>query len=212
MLQFVIKGHEKTSPAEVVRMALEGGCRWIQLSADAAGDNECNLKALAEAVIPVCRDHDAFLVIEDDVELVDELKVHGVFLRDNCRSTVLEARERLGAHAVIGVYAETPEEILALRGLDVDYVCVPEAHIGNDAQTLPEKYRQMIKSLREGGVDFHVVASGEFALDVLPALIGAGCAGVAMSASIADAENPKLATAMVVEALDRARFGDASGV
>ena len=180
----------------------------MQLSADAAGDNECNLKALAESVIPMCRENDAFLVIEDDVDLVDELKVHGVFLRDNCRSTVMEARERLGAHAVIGVYAETTEAILALRGLDVDYVCVPESHIGNAMQPVAEKYEHLVRSLREGGVDFHVVASGEFAVDVLPGLIEAGCAGVSMLSSISGAANPTLATAQIVEALERARFGD----
>lgn len=211
MLQFVIKGKEKFPPAEETQMVLEGGCRWIQISVDAADDNECNLKAVAESVMPVCRENDAFLIIEDDIDLVDELKVHGVFLRDNSRSTVLDARERLGAHAVIGVYAETLEDILALRGLDVDYVCVPEQHIGTETQSLPEKYDYLIKSLREGGVDFHVVASGEFPLDVLPGLIGSGCAGVAMSASIGDAGNPKLAAATIVEALEHARFGDAGG-
>lgn len=210
MLQFVINGGERFSPEEEAQMAIEGGCRWIQLSASVADDNERTLKTIAESVIPLCRESDAFLVIEDDVDLVDDLKVHGVFLRDNTRSTVMEARERLGAHAVIGVYAEALDEVLALRGLDVDYVSVPvpSACAG---ESVPGFYASLLKGMRDGGIDFHLVASGEFASGVLPSLLDSGCAGVVLSTSISNADNISMAVSQIIRVLDEARLGDAAG-
>ena len=106
MLQFITKTTQRFSMAEEAQMAIEGGCRWIQLSAASIGDSGLSLREVANEIIPLCQENEAFLIIEDDVNLVEELKVHGVFLRDHSRTTVMEARERLGAHAVIGVYAK----------------------------------------------------------------------------------------------------------
>ena len=78
--------------AEEAQMAIEGGCRWIQLSAASIGDSGLSLRDVANEIIPLCQENEAFLIIEDDVNLVEELKVHGVFLRDHSRTTVMEAR------------------------------------------------------------------------------------------------------------------------
>lgn len=207
MLQFITKSTKRFSAIEEAQMAIEGGCRWIQLSTQETDDNEETMRDIAQEVIPLCQENEAFLVIEDDVDLVDDLKVHGVFLHDSSRSTVMEARERLGAHAVIGVLASTVDEVVALKGLDVDYVAVA-LPAGDGNVSMADRYARFLSEIREPGIDFHLVALGEFALEELPLLIEAGCAGVALSATIADSENPVAITSLILETLGKARYGD----
>lgn len=205
MLQFITKASHRFLVTEEVQMAVEGGCRWIQLSSASVGHNEDMLREVAQDIIPMCKEHEAFLVIEDDVEMVDALKVHGVFLCDNARATVMEARERLGANAVIGVYATTVDEVLALKGLDVDYVAVP---VADGEAAVADYYARFLSEIREQGIEFHMVALGDFAMDEIKGIIDAGCAGIAVSGAIADAENPTETTLNLLEVLDGARYGD----
>ena len=204
MLQFVIKSTRQASVAELAHMAMEGGCRWIQISDQAAGEREPRTKALSEELIPDYEAHETFLIIENNVDLVEELKVHGVFLRDCNRSTVLAARERLGAEAVIGVQARDIDEIAALHGLDVDYVMVPVPE-GLDPEGIRGFYDTIIRQAAERAVVFHIVAEGDFTPDNICIPLEAGCAGVAVSSTIADSANPTLTTTALLEQLEALR-------
>ena len=92
MLQFITNPSDRWSIAEEVRMAIEGGCRWIQLRMKDASDEDVRRTALE--LIPLCRDHDTFLIIDDRVELVNELRVSGVHLGRGDMDP-MEARELL---------------------------------------------------------------------------------------------------------------------
>jgi len=191
-------------------MVLEGGCRWVQIGASALDGRECSLKEAVTATVPLCQENDAFLVVEDDVDLVDELKVHGVFLKDGSRETVSQARERLGAHAIIGVAVKSFADIKALVGLDVDYVSVSAPSDADDGNPLSVAawFGHLVRQVRGEGIDFHIVAEGDFDRHLLPALLEAGCAGVAESSAILKNDDPVAATALIVDVLDRARFGN----
>ena len=52
MLQFIAQESDKYSIAEEVQMALEGGCRWIQLRMPDAPDELVRETALE--IIPMC--------------------------------------------------------------------------------------------------------------------------------------------------------------
>lgn len=200
MLQFITKKSKRYSVAEEAQMAVEGGCRWIQLSVESVGENEEALKEVAHELVDLCSENEAFLIIENDVDLVEDLKVHGVFLRDGSRSTVANARERLGAHAVIGAMCRGYEEIAALKGLDVDYVAVPSPMSDVSAASY---YSGVSVLMRDNAIDFHLVAMGDFPLELLPRLLSAGCAGVAVSGAIADTDDPVVSTRAILDALKR---------
>lgn len=119
MLQFITHPSDRYSIAEEVQMALEGGCRWIQLRLKDASDEEFRETALE--IIPLCKENEAFLVFDDRVELAKEMSVHGVHLGKNDMNPV-EAREAMGPEAIIGCTANTASDIIALRGRDVDYI------------------------------------------------------------------------------------------
>lgn len=198
MLQFITKISDRYSVAEEARMAVEGGCRWIQLSAVSVEHNEGVLRDVAHSLVALCSENEAFMIIENDVDLVDELKVHGVFLRDSSRETVAEARERLGAHAVVGALCRSFEDVAALKGLDVDYVAVP---VPDETISPASFYSGISVLMRNNAIDFHLVAMGDFPVGEMKNLLDAGCAGVAVSGAIADAEDPVAATRAILEVL-----------
>ncbi|MDE7396819.1 MAG: thiamine phosphate synthase, partial [Muribaculum sp.] len=91
-----------TSPEAIkaqVESVINGGCKWVQISA--CGMSKDEMQACAEAIIPVCKENDTVLVLDRYVQLVDELRVHGVYLSAGSMNAA-ETREKLGPHAIIG--------------------------------------------------------------------------------------------------------------
>lgn len=201
MLQFKTKPSARYSVSEEAQMAIEGGCRWIELSHEGIPE-ESTLREVAGEIVSLCMESESFLIIDDDVDLVAELKVHGVFMRDNSRGSVMSARERLGANAVIGVAVKDAAEAKHLVGLDVDYIVVDVDEGCTDKAAF---YAEIVDALADANIDFHVVASGGIAVSDYEAVLKAGCAGVAVSGAIVDADNPVAATREIVEALEAAR-------
>lgn len=194
MLQFITKTAGPNSVRRQVEGALDGGCRWIELA-------PCDeLKKIAEDLMPVLRETEAFLVIRDDVELVEELRVHGVHLSHADRERAKEVREKLGAHAVVGVDCVTAADAIALKGTDMDYVAF---HVEPTPEAIAA-FAQTAKEVKDAGTGVHVVARGEFPPEMLAQVIAAGAAGVAVSSEIADAEDPAGATAKILDALEAA--------
>ena len=77
-LQFITHQTERYSYLESARMALEGGCKWIQLRMKEAPLEE--VEAVALQLKPLCKEHEAILVLDDHVELARKLEVDGVHL------------------------------------------------------------------------------------------------------------------------------------
>lgn len=201
MLQFITKPSGRYSISEEAQMAIEGGCRWIELSNEGL-EGEDALKEVAKEIVPLCVENESFLIIDDNVDLVEDLKVHGLFMHDSSRGSVMAARERLGANAVLGVAVKNLAEAKHLVGLDVDYIMVPVDASCEDKHGF---YKEIVDGLMAENIDFHVVATGALDKADYEAVLKAGCSGVAVSGEIADADNPVAATEEIAAALDEAR-------
>lgn len=203
MLQFITNPSDRWSIAEEVQMAIEGGCRWIQLRMKDASDEEVRQTALE--LIPICRDHDTFLIIDDRVELVNELRVSGVHLGRNDMDP-MEARELLGPHAIIGVTANTAEEIIKWKGKDVDYVGLGPVHTTTTKKNLApvlgaDGVKEIVDTVRQAGVELPIVAIGGLTIDDVDPLKAAGVNGIAVSGAIINAPDPMLYTMKIMERL-----------
>lgn len=204
MLQFITHPSERYSIADEVKMVIEGGCRWVQLRLKNASDAE--VKEIAEEIIPLCQETETILVLDDRVELTMDLKVHGVHLGKNDMPAA-EAREYLGAGAIIGVTANTAEDIIAYKKIDVDYVGLGPYRFTTTKEKLSpvlglDGYRNIITKIRNAGVELPVVAIGGITLDDITDLMATGVNGIAMSGSIINAENPVEYTRQVIEKLN----------
>lgn len=209
MLQFITNDSDRYTIAEEVQMAIEGGCRWVQLRMKEASDEE--VRAVALELIPMCRETDTFLIIDDRVELVNELKVSGVHLGKEDMDP-LEARELLGPHAIIGVTANTAEDIIRYKGKDVDYVGLGPVHFTTTKKKLApelgiEGVKRVVDEVRNAGVELPIVAIGGLTIDDIAPLMKTGVNGVAMSGSIINADDPVIYTSDVLEKLSNITSG-----
>ena len=203
MLQFITHPSEKYSIAQEVQMAIEGGCRWIQLRMKDASDEE--VRNVALEIIPMCQETDTFLIIDDRVELVNELRVSGVHLGKEDMDP-MQAREILGPHAIIGVTANTAADIIKFKGKDVDYVGLGPFRFTTTKKNLApeiglEGYTEIVKDVRAAGVELPIVAIGGITEDDVKPLMATGVNGIAMSGAIIGADDPMLYTSSVMEKL-----------
>lgn len=204
MLMFITHPSDRYSIAEEVQMALEGGCKWIQLRMKDASDEEFRQTALE--IIPMCRENEAFLVFDDRVELAMEMGVHGVHLGKNDMNP-LQARETMGAEAIIGVTANTADDIIRFRGWDVDYVGLgPFRYTTTKSNLSPvlgiDGYREIVKAVRDSGMTLPIVAIGGITINDIPAIMATGVNGVAVSGAIINADDPVEYTRNLLEKLN----------
>ncbi len=203
MLQFITNESDKYSIAEEVQMAIEGGCRWIQLRMKDATDEEVRETALE--LIPMCKETDTFLIIDDRVNVVNDLKVSGVHLGKDDMDP-LEARELLGPHAIIGITANTAADIIKYKGKDIDYVGVGPFRFTTTKKNLaPELgldgYKAIVNEVRAAGIELPLVAIGGITIDDIEPLMATGIQGIAMSGAIIKASDPMLYTSKVMKRL-----------
>ncbi len=194
MLQFITAKSDKYTITEEVQMAIEGGCQWIQVS-DSLPEGISMKETLSE-LQPLCEENGVFLMAESDAKLAQEMRIHGVHLKKNDMKPA-EARELLGPHAVIGVDVDSAADILALKGLDIDY-----AVIDTDKGASITDIEQIISEVREQKFDIHIVVKSS-AIDKsrLQQLKQTGVSGFALSEQIIDAPDPVSATAEILATL-----------
>ena len=201
---FITHPSDRYSIAEEVQMALEGGCKWIQSRMKDASDEEFRQTALE--IIPLCKENEAFLVFDDRVELAMEMGVHGVHLGKNDMDP-LQAREIMGAEAIIGVTANTADDIVRLKGWDVDYVGLgPYRYTTTKKNLSPllgtDGYRDVVNKVREADVLLPIVAIGGISIEDIPAIMSTGVNGIAVSGSIINAPDPVDYTRRILSALN----------
>ena len=204
MLQYISHFTPQISYAEGIRMALEGGCRWIQLRMKDASAEE--IVACAEEVIPLCRRHGAKFLLDDHVELVRQLGADGVHLGKN-DMPVDEARKILGPDIIIGGTANTIEDIIRLHKQGADYIgCGPFRFTTTKKNLSPilglDGYKSIVLKMKELGIDLPIVAIGGITVEDIPAVMGTGVSGIALSGAILGAPDPVEMTARIIETID----------
>lgn len=196
MLQFITNTDVSLDVVGQIKEAIAGGCRWIQIRMKEASDEE--IAKVVEQIKPLCLETESFLILNDRVELAKKLDVGGVHLgKEDIPPS--QARMKLGPGAVIGVTANTFDDIKAISSLDIDYIGVGPYRTTTTKRNLApilglEGIRDIVKQCREVEINNPIVAVGGIRQeDVLP-LMQAGVNGIAVSGAIAGAEDPKKAT------------------
>lgn len=192
MVQFISHYSERYSYLDSIQLALEGGCRWIQLRMKDATDDE--VRPIAVEAQKLCRAYGAKFIIDDRVALVRELGADGVHLGKN-DMPIREARQILGPDYIIGGTANTFEEAKAHYEASADYIgCGPFRFTTTKQKLAPvlglEGYRSIISKLREANINIPVVAIGGITKDDIPAILQTGITGIALSGTVLRADDP----------------------
>ena len=191
-VQFTTYSTEKQSHEESALIALQSGCRWIQLRIE--GPSDAEIKSVALKIKDACREHDAVFVIADRIGLVQEIEADGIHL-DKSDVSVGEVRRILGEGYIIGRNASTLEEIIQCKKQSADYVCCgpfcPDSKEGEGSPTLKiEDYQSFMEGLEDNGLQIPVCASGCITLETLPQLMGTGIQGIVISKDVLHSDTP----------------------
>lgn len=192
MLQFISHYTERYSYLDSIRLALEGGCRWIQLRMKDTPDEE--VRPVAIGALQMCRNVGATFIIDDRVELVKELGADGVHLGKN-DMPISEARKVLGSAFIIGGTANTFEDVKAHYEASANYIgCGPFRFTTTKKNLSPvlglEGYRHIVEQMEEANIHLPIVAIGGITAEDIPAIMQTGVTGIALSGTILHAEKP----------------------
>ena len=191
-VQFITHFTGKYSYADSARLALAGGCRWIQLRMK--DSREEDILETAREVRKMCDEYGAVLIVDDHVELVEKTGADGVHLGKN-DMPVDEARKILGEGKIIGGTANTLEDIVMHWKRGADYIgCGPFRFTTTKKNLSPvlgtEGYREITEGLASLGINIPTVAIGGITKDDVPEIMSTGIGGIAVSGSVLRAEDP----------------------
>lgn len=192
MIQFISHFTEQHTYLDSIRLALEGGIKWVQLRMKDATEDE--IISIGTEVRKLCDQHNATFIIDDHVELVHKLKADGVHLGKN-DMPIAEARNILGKDIIIGGTANTFEDIAAHYQATANYIgCGPFRFTTTKKGLSPtlglEGYRNIMTKVKEAGINIPVVAIGGITAEDIPDIMQTGISGIALSGAILRAENP----------------------
>ena len=192
MLQFISHYTEKYTYLDSVKIALDGGCKWVQLRMKDATDAE--VLPIAVEAQKLCRDAGATFIIDDRVELVKQIGADGVHLGLG-DMPIAEARKILGEKFIIGGTANTFENVKAHYQASANYVgCGPFCFTTTKKKLSPvlglEGYRNIVSKMREENINIPIVAIGGITAEDIPQIMQTGVTGIALSGTVLRAEDP----------------------
>jgi thiamine-phosphate pyrophosphorylase len=204
MLQFITNSTSVEGTIEQARLALMGGCRWIQVRMKEADDKMIILAA--STILQMCNKVGAKLIIDDKVELVTKIGAHGVHLGQNDMSPSL-ARKLLGSEKIIGFTVNNMDHAKQALNEPISYIGIGPWRFTTTKQKLApvlgaEGIRNINSYLRLHHLNVPIVAIGGITLADVPQALASGATGVAVSGEIAKAKDPILQTKLFNESLN----------
>ncbi|HSS46858.1 MAG TPA: thiamine phosphate synthase [Burkholderiales bacterium] len=173
-----------------VKLALEGGTRWVQYRNKSA--NNRLRQRQAEAIAALCSQFGAALIINDDIELARACNAHGTHLgREDV--SLATARSLLGKNKIIGAscYDQIGRAIEA-EAQGADYVAFGSFH---PSSVKPHTTRPQVQLLAQARTKLSapIVAIGGITLENAGVLIEAGADAVAVISALFNAPDIKTA-------------------
>ena len=192
MIQFITHSNNRYGYVDGARLALEGGCRWVQLRMKEATEDE--FMAAAAEIGRLCKEHGATFVLDDHVEWVEKTGADGVHLGKN-DMPIDEARKILGNDKIIGGTANTFEDVERLYRQGANYIgCGPFRFTTTKKNLSPvlglEGYQHIVDQMKSHGINLPIVAIGGILESDIKSILATGVSGIAVSGGILNAENP----------------------
>jgi thiamine-phosphate diphosphorylase len=187
---------------EVCRRALRAGVRLIQLRDKRARDEE--LVAQARALRELCREHGAWLLVNDRVDIAAAAGADGVHLGQD-DAPPEEARRKLGSSAIVGVSVRTPEEARRAEQAGADYIAANLVYPTATKTDLPGPIGlEGVRALRRAS-RLPLVAIGGINAGNASEVVAAGADGVAVVSAVMAAADPAAACRELLDAVAKGR-------
>ena len=192
MIQFISHYTDQYSYLDSIRLALEGGCRWVQLRMKDASIHD--FLRIGKEVRRLCDSYRATFILDDHVGLGREMGADGVDLGKK-DVPVAEARKTLGNDCIIGGTANTFDDVKMHYEASANYIgCGPFRFTTTKQGLAPvlglEGYRSIIAQMSAEGIDLPMVAIGGITAEDIPAIMQTGVSGIALSGAVLRAADP----------------------
>ena len=192
MIQFISHFNDKYSYLDSIRLALDGGCKWMQLRMKDASEEE--FLRNAHQARKLCDQYQATFIIDDRVELVRECGADGVHLGKN-DMPIADARRLLGDDFIIGGTANTFDDVLSHYRSSANYIgCGPFRFTTTKKGLSPilglEGYQDIVAKMKSQCIDIPIVAIGGITIDDIPSIMQTGVNGIALSGTVLNATDP----------------------
>ncbi len=204
-MQFITHRTERYSYLDSIRLALEGGCRWIQLRMKEATGRELYEAALV--AVGMCHDAGAKLIVDDRLDVALASGADGVHLGQ--KDLPIDSARRLAKIGfIIGGTSNTIDDVKAHARAGADYIgCGPFRFTTTKQGLAPvlgaEGYRRITEQMRTEGINLPIVAIGGITRADIPLLMQTGIDGIALSGSVLGADDPAEEMRQIINALNR---------
>lgn len=179
------------SHALLAEMACLGGVRWVQLRVKGKSDDEW--ERIARRVKQVTDAFGATLMINDHVQLAKKIGAHGVHL-GKTDMPIEQARDILGADAVIGGTANNEEDLERLLHTSANYIGLGPYRFTSTKKNLsPVLSAETLERMIRLQSRIPVIVIGGIKQEDVPAILASGAYGVAVSSAINLAEDKTVA-------------------
>ena len=204
-LLFITHQTEQYSYLQSVEIALQGGCRQVQLRMKDTSLEE--VETVAKQALQLCNTYNADLYIDDYVEVCRRVGAKGVHLGKHDMPPA-EARKLLGSGFVIGGTANTFSDIQYLHAQGVDYVGLGPFRYTTTKKNLSpilglEGYKSIVSLCKKNAITLPVFTIGGITVDDIPDIMRAGVSGIALSSTILSAANPVGEAKRIVDILNQ---------
>lgn len=192
-LQFISNQTDDLSHLDSIRLALDAGCRWIQLRVKDQPE-EIVIQIATEAK-QLCDQYDAKLIINDFADIARQVDAYGLHLGLNDMS-ITEARKITGSKIIIGGTANTLEDVQKRIEEGADYIGLGPYRFTDTKQNLSpilglEGYRHILENLDMHAGQTPIIAIGGIKVDDVSGLAEIGIHGIAVSSLVIQSENSK---------------------
>jgi thiamine-phosphate pyrophosphorylase len=177
---------------DVVEAALRGGVDAVQLREKDLPTRD--LLALARELRAITRRHRALLLINDRIDVVLAVGADGVHLPADSFA-IEDARQLLGADAIIGVSTHSLEEVVRAAAAGANFAVF--GPVFDTPSKRPYGAPQGLDALRRAveALAIPVVAIGGIDADNAAAVRATGCSGIAVVRGILSSPDPTAAAA-----------------
>lgn len=192
-LQYISQGKDRFQHLENIEKVLRAGGNWIQLRMKEMPQNEVLKTAILAREL--CSKFSAKLIINDHVKVAKTCNADGVHLGQEDTS-VLEAREILGAQKLIGGTANTLQHCLAHLENGVDYIGLGPLRFTSTKKKLSPilgfaGYMDLMAAYSKMENTVPVIAIGGIQLSDIEELRRIGLSGIAVSGMLTHSEHPE---------------------
>ncbi len=190
------------SLSEVVKDALKGGVRFVQLREKDLSTRE--LLSLAQDIRRLTAEVPARLLINDRIDICLAVKADGVHLRSDSLPARI-ARRILGDSKLIGVSTHSLEEAQRAQEEGADFITLgPIYETPSKAGYGPPLGLDVLRTVHKR-IKIPVLALGGIRKERIREVLDAGANGVALISAILTAENPRQSAIDLINELDRDR-------